>query len=661
MTSLDKIRPLIPGLTGPYTPDQFLGELRLRNAGVLNPREQALVSSARVVVAGCGSVGGSVVEPLTRLGVGALVLTDPDVYDVTNLNRQAAFVKDIGRNKAQVQAERAEAINPYVDTVVYPDGVTAENVAEIVEGASIIFDAVDIAEGGLYWKFLVHKEAARRRIPVISGIDLSGKSTVFVFDYRKDPTPFYGKCSEEAFRHATEVGSGTGEGARAVRGWITLDKMPAEFLVMGRDVLTTGIAWPQVCYAITGIGAIASRVIIELLSNRPVRYFVATDFHDLPRRPLTRRGARARWVAEAFNTLRFFKNPPPRRTQVVDPRAGLEGWPHDVLSVADAIRRAPSVYNTQPWQLRLKNDHEIEISWATDRLPYTVDPERRLALAALGTAVEAAATVAEVDIEYPANQSDNGAVVSLIVDRLREDTYLKSSALLAARATNRYPFSDASPPADTLDQLTRAAELHGVNAAVLLDRRRLDSLGHLTDRVLGRSLAERASRGETARWLRSRSEIDHTPTGLTAEALGVSERSLNRIRRSAQAWTAPRARRDAAPLRAHRRLFLDSGAALALAAPPGRVDELRIGRAIMAVWLAATRAGLAVHPLSWSSLEEPAVHAVRETFGLTADLNLVLLFRLGYGTRIAPQSPRLPLASVCAPADGTNRSASSER
>src|SRR4051812_45462049 len=99
-----------------------LGERTVRNADVISSQEQAVISSARILVAGCGSVGGSVVEPLVRLGLTSIVVADPEVYELSNINRQACFQADIGRSKATVVAERAKAINQDVEVKVYPEG-----------------------------------------------------------------------------------------------------------------------------------------------------------------------------------------------------------------------------------------------------------------------------------------------------------------------------------------------------------------------------------------------------------------------------------------------------------------------------------------------------------------------------------------------------------
>ncbi|MFC7511740.1 HesA/MoeB/ThiF family protein [Streptomyces thermocarboxydus] len=73
---------------------------------------QERLRNATVLVAGCGSTGGAVVEPLARLGTGRFVLAEPGEYELNNLNRQSATHKDIGRNKAEVAAERIRSVNP---------------------------------------------------------------------------------------------------------------------------------------------------------------------------------------------------------------------------------------------------------------------------------------------------------------------------------------------------------------------------------------------------------------------------------------------------------------------------------------------------------------------------------------------------------------------
>src|SRR3954453_14734777 len=86
-------------------PEAFYRILVTRNRGVVPAADQDRIGRARILVAGCGSIGGAAVEPLVRWGFRDLVLADPGTYELSNLNRQNAVVAALGRNKAVVAAE----------------------------------------------------------------------------------------------------------------------------------------------------------------------------------------------------------------------------------------------------------------------------------------------------------------------------------------------------------------------------------------------------------------------------------------------------------------------------------------------------------------------------------------------------------------------------
>ena len=61
-----------------------------RFAGI-GEQGQARIERARVLVVGCGALGGALAQSLHRAGVGELVLVDRDVVDESNLPRQVLF------------------------------------------------------------------------------------------------------------------------------------------------------------------------------------------------------------------------------------------------------------------------------------------------------------------------------------------------------------------------------------------------------------------------------------------------------------------------------------------------------------------------------------------------------------------------------------------
>ena len=73
-----------------------------------------------VLLFGLGGVGGSAFEALVRMGIGKIIIVDNDVFDITNLNRQAlSFRRVIGKNKVDVAKEIALEINPRCEVISY--------------------------------------------------------------------------------------------------------------------------------------------------------------------------------------------------------------------------------------------------------------------------------------------------------------------------------------------------------------------------------------------------------------------------------------------------------------------------------------------------------------------------------------------------------------
>lgn len=68
----------------------------------------APLRDAAIGVVGTGGIGGAVALRLVRMGARNLELADPDVFEVSNIQRRvAASLDTIGRNKAEVVAEHA--------------------------------------------------------------------------------------------------------------------------------------------------------------------------------------------------------------------------------------------------------------------------------------------------------------------------------------------------------------------------------------------------------------------------------------------------------------------------------------------------------------------------------------------------------------------------
>ncbi len=120
----------------------------LRNGPILSLNDQALLAESQVAVAGCGGLGGQVILLLTRLGVGRILVVDPDVFDETNLNRQALCRTDnLGMFKAEEAARQCALINPAVIVDARVMAVNDRTAPEIFSGVDVMVDALDNAQG----------------------------------------------------------------------------------------------------------------------------------------------------------------------------------------------------------------------------------------------------------------------------------------------------------------------------------------------------------------------------------------------------------------------------------------------------------------------------------------------------------------------------------
>lgn len=280
----------LPVLEDSTDPDEFYRRLTERNRGLVDGAEQQRLRAARILVAGCGSIGGAVVEPLVRLGAEHLTLVEPDVYEHHNLNRQSALLSDIGRNKALVLAERVRAVNPYADVRVDTEGITADNVAAHLGAAELVFDGVDVTtRPALVCKYLLHVQAQQRKVPVVCGYDIAGSQLVLVYDYRNPSVKILG--GRFTGRSIDEM-----DPLRFLARVVPLRAVPVEmFAELRRQIAGQSSGFPQLVYSAHLFGVLACRVGLDLLAGRPVRRRIAVDVHTLTRTGTERwrtRGAR---------------------------------------------------------------------------------------------------------------------------------------------------------------------------------------------------------------------------------------------------------------------------------------------------------------------------------------------------------------------------------
>ena len=115
-----------------------------RNRTIIAVRDQLTLFRSSVAVIGCGGLGGYVVEELARLGVGKIVVIDPDVFEEHNLNRQLfSSPANLGTAKVAAAAGRIAEINPAVNLVPIQAAFSPEYGTALLDGCQVVVDALD--------------------------------------------------------------------------------------------------------------------------------------------------------------------------------------------------------------------------------------------------------------------------------------------------------------------------------------------------------------------------------------------------------------------------------------------------------------------------------------------------------------------------------------
>lgn len=115
-----------------------------RNIGWVTEAEQHVLRNTRVAIAGMGGVGGVHLLTLARMGIGKFNVSDFDVFEQANFNRQAgATMSTLGRPKVEVMVEQAMDINPELDIRIFPQGVNEGNLDDFFKDVDLYVDGLD--------------------------------------------------------------------------------------------------------------------------------------------------------------------------------------------------------------------------------------------------------------------------------------------------------------------------------------------------------------------------------------------------------------------------------------------------------------------------------------------------------------------------------------
>ena len=175
-------------MTNGMTPKQEARYSRHMLLAQIGEEGQEKLLAARVLIVGMGGLGSPVAMYLAASGVGHLVLTDFDVVELSNLQRQIIHHSDdVGENKVESARAAIRDLNPDVRVTAIPWALQDDELAREVGEADVVIDACDNFES----RFDMNAACWRLGTPLVSAAAMRMDGQVTVFDPRQPASPCY--------------------------------------------------------------------------------------------------------------------------------------------------------------------------------------------------------------------------------------------------------------------------------------------------------------------------------------------------------------------------------------------------------------------------------------------------------------------------------------
>lgn len=148
----------------------------------------------RAGIAGAGGLGSNCAMALARSGVGTLLISDFDLVELSNLNRQYYFMNQVGMLKVSALKENIALVSDKIKVIAHPIRLDRNNIPEIFAGCDVIVEALDSDE--MKQMLIETVQTCLPGIPVVVGSGLSGWGKSNEIRYRKIDDTLY-VCGDE--------------------------------------------------------------------------------------------------------------------------------------------------------------------------------------------------------------------------------------------------------------------------------------------------------------------------------------------------------------------------------------------------------------------------------------------------------------------------------
>lgn len=140
---------------------------------------QEKLKLANVLIVGCGGIGCTSAELLARAGVGQITLIDADTIEMSNLQRQIAYVEEnIGFYKSEILAKRLKQINLHIRIESYTSKLDESNAEQLISTQDLVLDGCD----NFTTRYLVNQMCTQLNVPLISASAIGFQGQLFMVE-----------------------------------------------------------------------------------------------------------------------------------------------------------------------------------------------------------------------------------------------------------------------------------------------------------------------------------------------------------------------------------------------------------------------------------------------------------------------------------------------
>ncbi|WP_417317484.1 ThiF family adenylyltransferase [Emcibacter sp.] len=512
-----------------------------RNLGWITDREMEILRHKKVAIAGMGGVGGAHALLLARFGVRRFHISDMDVFEQANFNRQVgAMMSTIGKTKVDVMADMIRDINPEAEITVFGDGIRDDlegrpgNIDAFLDGADIFIDGFDFFV--LDTRMAVFKRCHELSIPAVTAAPVGMGVAMLSFLPGGMSAADYFRLDEEKVRED-----------RYVKFLIGLTPRPLHpsYLV---DPSRVNMKEQKVPSTPTGVQLAAGFLVTEavkiMLGRGEVRAAPRYQLFDAYRCRFIK-GYMPMGNANPIQRLKFAIG---RRMYAKmakqSPSSSLEESaeaPKNMMDrILDQARWAPSGDNTQPWRFEVVDENRliVHIPAIESDNPYEYNNGQPTYLS-VGMLLETIRIAADREKQAVSwtieegGQWDGSALKIAVTLNSKENSTDDLAPFVPLRSVDRRPYRNLRLTDHQKADLAR--ELEGLFDIRWLEsngeRRQFSKLNAIATDIRLRMEACYRVHTKIIDWSKGDSK-----TGIPATALGIDSMSLNMMKWAMGKW-----------------------------------------------------------------------------------------------------------------------------